>query len=191
MTFNIAQFKNRGLTRGGARPSLFHVELTTPPTVGTTTALQKFAFTCRASSIPESVVEAIPVPYFGRQIKLAGDRQFADWSVTVLNDEDYLVRDMFEDWSNQMNTHAGNKLLLPNQEYKSRDALVTHYGKNGERLKKYKFIGIFPISIGQMGLDWEATNQIQTFDVQFAYDYWVPYTGDDQPSLDVGENDLT
>lgn len=173
MAFNINDFKSRGLTKGGVRPSLFQVEIN--PNIGEDSAtIEKFVFTCRASEVPAATVESVNVPYFGRQIKLAGDRTFADWSVTVMNDEDYLVRNMFEDWSNQINQLAGNIKLLPANTYKSTDATVTQFSKDGSKIRAYQFVGIFPVSVGAMALDWDTTNTIQTFDVTFAYDYWLP-----------------
>lgn len=173
MAFNINDFKSRGLTKGGVRPSLFQVSLN--PNIGEDSATtEKFVFTCRASEVPAATISPIEVPYFGRKIKLAGDREFGDWSVTVMNDEDYLVRNMFEDWSNQINQLAGNLKLLPANSYKSTDATVTQFSKDGSKIRAYQFVGIFPISVGAMGLDWDSTNTIQTFDVTFAYDYWLP-----------------
>lgn len=173
MAFNINDFKSRGLTKGGVRPSLFQVELN--PNIGEDSATtEKFVFTCRASEVPAATIDQIEVPYFGRKIKLAGDRTFDNWSVTVMNDEDFLVRNMFEDWSNQINQLAGNIKLLTANSYKATDAIVTQFSKDGSKIRAYQFVGIFPVSVSAMGLDWDSTNTIQTFDVTFAYDYWLP-----------------
>jgi hypothetical protein len=174
MAFDIAAFKSRGLNLGGARPTLFQVSLT-PPFAVQSNVTTKFTFTCQATQIPAADIAEIPVPYFGRQIKLAGDRTFPNWDVTVINDEDYAVRNMFEQWSNLMNTHATNQKLLPGNTYKSTDALVTHFSKDGVVIKQYSFVGIFPTTVSPMDLSWASTNQVQTFNVSFAYDYWVPY----------------
>ena len=186
MAFNINDFKSRGLTLGGARPSLFQVEIN-PSFLTNTGVIEKFSFTCRASEIPAATIADVSVPYFGRQIKLAGDRTFADWNVTVMNDEDYSVRNMFEDWSNQMNQFVGNTKLLPANTYKNSDAYVTHFGKDGVVISQYRFVGIFPTNISNMALDWDNTNAIQTFDVTFAYDYWVPIQIGDAIAIDTGE----
>ena len=55
MSFNISEFKARGLVFGGARPSLFKVRLLTPPGIGveTTLASQNLSFLCRATELPE------------------------------------------------------------------------------------------------------------------------------------------
>lgn len=186
MSFNINAFRSNGLTKGGARPSLFRVIMSTP--FGSESgALEKFTFTCRASEIPAATISSVDVPYFGRKIKLAGDREFADWSVTVMNDEDYLVRNMFEDWSNQMNQLVGNRKLLAANSYKDTDAVVEQFGKDGELIRAYNFVGIFPVNIGAMGVDWDSTNTIQTFDVTFAYDYWVPVQVGGISAINTGE----
>lgn len=180
MAFNINEFLGNGLNKGGARPSLFDVVMTFPPDLGEAgnvgvEALAKLRFTCRASSIPASTIGEVPVPYFGRQIKLAGDRVFANWSVTVMNDEDYSVRNAFEIWHNSINTIVSNRKtgISPNG-YKTGIATVTQYSKEGSPIKQYDFINIFPLNLDEMGLDWDATNQVQTFGVTFAYDYWIP-----------------
>lgn len=186
MAFNINEFKSRGLTKGGVRPSLFQVQIN--PNIGEdAVALDKFVFTCRASEVPAATIESVNVPYFGRQIKLAGDRSFTDWSVTVMNDEDYVVRNMFEDWSNKINQLVGNVKLLPANTYKFSDALVTQFSKDGAAIRAYNFVGIFPVSISSMALDWDNTNAIQTFDVTFAYDYWVPVQIGSSTIIDTGE----
>ena len=186
MAFNINEFKSRGLTLGGARPSLFQVQVN--PNIGEdSNSLEKFVFTCRASEVPAATIESINVPYYGRQIKLAGDRTFADWTVTVMNDEDFLVRNMFEDWSNQINQLVGNLKLLPDNSYKFSDALVTQFSKDGAPIRAYNFVGIFPVSVSNMALDWDNTNAIQTFDVTFAYDYWTPVQFNTGTIIDTGE----
>jgi hypothetical protein len=193
MPFNIDQFRANGLTGGGARPSLFDVEITNFPLI-TQTAGQKFQFTCSASEIPAATIGSIDVAYFGRQIKLAGDRTFADWTVTVQNDEDYQVRSMFETWSNSINQLVANKQLPVgngNNGYKSADAIIRQYGRSGSDniLRSYKMVGIFPTNIGNMALDWDATNRIQTFDVTFSYDFWVLAEEGNSPVFDEGYAD--
>ena len=172
MAFNISSFKNNGLIYGGARASLFEFVLS-PPLVLSVNASVPLRFTCRASSIPASTVGQVEVPYFGRKIKLAGDRTFADWSVTVMNDEDYAVRKMFETWSNLLNDNESNLKGVRFNGYKS-GAIVKQFAKTNEIIGAYTFVGLFPTEISAMELDWETTNSIQTFSVSLAYDYWLP-----------------
>jgi hypothetical protein len=176
--FNISTFKTRGLTLGGARPALFEIYLIPPPGVGADQDSQdKFRFTCRGASIPAATIQAIDIGYFGRKIKVQGDRTFTDWQVTVMNDEDFLVRSMFEKWSNALNRLESN-VRDPNfsgdeSSYKT-DMNVIQYGKDGTVLRQYDIIGAFPTTVSDIQLDWDTTNQIETFTVTFAYDYWLP-----------------
>lgn len=172
--FNINDFRNRGI-KAGARPSLFEVTLLDLPSQ-IARAGDSFRFTCRASQIPPAALESVDVPYFGRKIKLVGDRTYPDWNVTIINDENYQIRNMFESWSFLMNSPVENIKYIT--KYKS-NARVTHFGKNGLPIKEYMFEGIFPTTIDAMPLDWDTTNTIQTFDVTFAYDYWIPAVYDE------------
>jgi hypothetical protein len=170
MAFNINEIKSQ-LTYGGARQTLFSVYINNPINP---VADLKAQFLVRASSIPESRLGNIAVPYFGRKINLAGDRVFPEWSVTVINDEDFLIRNAMEQWSNAINSLEGNlrntATASPN-EYKSR-ATVVQYGKTGDILREYSFNGIYPADISPIDLDWEATDRIEEFRVTFMYDSW-------------------
>lgn len=176
MPFNINSFKQNGLVYGGARPSLFNVYLSVPTGIGIdNVSVDKFRFACRGASLPASSVASIEVPYFGRKIKVAGDRTFEDWTVTVYNDEDFGVRSMFETWSNALNRMVSNVRdpSLAAEQYKT-DFEIIQYGKDGTELRSYQLVGAFPTQIGAIELDWDSANQVEIFTVNFAFDYWVP-----------------
>jgi len=176
MPFNISSFKENGLVYGGARPSLFNVFMSVPAGIGIdNVSVDKFRFVCKTAELPPSNVGSIDIPYFGRRIKVAGERNFADWAVTVMNDEDFSVRAMFEAWSNAVNRMVAN-VRDPNisaEQYKV-DLEVIQYAKDGATIRSYQLIGAFPTQIGAIGLNWEAQNAIEEFGVNFSYDYWVP-----------------
>lgn len=172
MPFNIQEFKSRGLLYGGARPTQFEVWCNMPPNIGTNAA-EKLRFVCQAASLPSFIVQPVIVPYFGREIKFSGDRIFNDWQVTIMNDEDFTVRNAFEAWSNAMNTLISNRLdpeLWPT-DYKQY-ATVVQYGKDGTPVRKYNFWGLFPSQVDNIGLQWDAVNQIESFGVNFSFDYF-------------------
>jgi len=177
--FNISSFKNRGLALGGARPALFEVYMSQPAGLRgiNQRSLDKFRFTCRAAAIPASTVSSVDIGYFGRKIKVSGDRTFTDWTVTVMNDEDFAVRSFFEKWSNSLNSLQSNirdaSYVGSESLYKS-ELNVIQYGKAGDVIRAYDIIGAFPTSVDAITLDWDTTNQIETFNVTFAYDYWLP-----------------
>jgi hypothetical protein len=167
MSFNINEFKSQ-LVGGGARNSLFQVQITNPITG---VADFKMPFMVKAASIPASNLGTMEVPYMGRKIKYPGDRTFEDWQVTIINDEDFLIRNAMEAWSNAINSHASNTRLLPSQ-YKS-DAQVIQFGKDGTPIRQYTFQGITPVQIGAIELGWETVDTIEEFTVSFQYDLWT------------------
>jgi hypothetical protein len=166
MSFNINEFKSQ-LVGGGARPTLFQVQILNPVDPA---ADFKVPFMVRAAGIPGSTVGQYEVPYFGRNIKYAGDRTFEDWTITVINDEDFAVRNAMEAWSNAINTHDSNVRALP-QDYKS-NAIITQFSKDGDPLRSYVFEGMFPVSIDQIEMDWGTVDAIEEFGVTFSYDFW-------------------
>lgn len=170
MAFNVEEIRSQ-LVAGGARPTLFQVIITNPVN---SIADLKVPFMVRAAALPESELGLTPVSYFGRVVKFAGDRTFRPWQVTVINDEDFLVRNAMEQWSNAINSHQGNLRNFTDASpllYKS-TAEVTQFAKTGEPIRTYRFNGIYPAQISNIGLDWSAQNRIEEFTVTFEYDYW-------------------
>jgi hypothetical protein len=171
MAFLVDTFK-AALDGGGARPNLFEVQVTNPIDGG---GDQKLTFTCRAAQLPASTIGTVETFYFGRQVKLAGDRTFAEWTVTILNDEDFVVRNAMERWMNAINGHISNLQLAPEILYKQQ-ATVTQFGKSGQRIKEYTFLGLHPTEVGAIDLAWDTNDTIEEFTVTFQYDYWVSGT---------------
>jgi T4-like virus tail tube protein gp19 len=192
MAFNVNSFRANGLKYDGARPTLFEIRVNFPALASTGTAeSSRLRFLAQAASLPETTIDQIPIPYFGRVIKVEGNRTFSDWTVTVLNDEDFSVKAAFEAWMNGMNTHISNKKNpeFAGLNYKS-TATVYQLSKELEgndvesAIRAYTFSGLFPVSVSPINLDWSATNTVETFTVTFAYDYWVP--GADENYADGG-----
>lgn len=166
MAFNINEMRSQ-LTYGGARQNLFQVQINNP---ANSAGDAKTRFMCQAAQLPGSDLGVIPVFYFGRQMKLAGDRTFAEWTVTIINDEDFLIRNAMEEWSNAINRLQRNVREI--NRYKSQ-AQVTQFAKDGSKLRTYEFNGIFPSNISPIEMDWSTTDQIELFQVTFQYDYWT------------------
>ena len=170
MAFNINEIKSQ-LTFGGAKASLFQVAISNP--INGAGDL-KTPFMVQAAQIPEATLGTIEVPYFGRKIKIAGDRTFAEWTVTIINDEDFLIRNAMENWMASINSHEGNVTQAGTasaSEYKAQ-AQITQFSKTGGPLRTYNFNGLFPTSVGAITMDWSTTDAIETFDVTFQYDWW-------------------
>lgn len=173
MAFNIQDLRSN-LNLGGARPTLFNVQLTFPNGVSAAAAGRKFEFTCEAAELPASTLNTIGVPYFGRIIKYAGDRTFAPWTVTVVNDEDFVVRDALESWSSLMNTRVSNlrdTATSNANEYKT-TAQVTQYGRTGQVLRKYTMQGLWPREVEGIQLNWGEQDTIERFRTTFEFDWF-------------------
>jgi len=169
MAFNVNEFSG-ALKGGGARASLFQVQITNPIN-GVADA--QVPFMVKAAQIPASTLGVVEIPYFGRQIKVAGNRTYAEWAPTIINDEDFAIRNAMEQWSNSINSAQGNLNTAGGSApslYKS-NAQVTQFGKDGSILRVYNFVGIYPTEVAAIDLAWDS-EAIQEFGVTFQYDYW-------------------
>jgi len=163
MAQTIDEFK--GATANLARPTLFKVDI--PSIID-----GSLQFLCKAASLPASTVGIIEVPYMGRKIKIAGDRTFAEWQITVTNDSTMLIRKQFEDWSNLINDHELN--TGPNQiaTYKH-NAIVQQLGTDGGVLAEYNLKGAWPTEISEVDLNFESNDTISEFTCSLAFDFWT------------------
>ena len=181
---NITEFRSR-LSGGGARANLFEVEIAFPEELGInlTDVSDKVPFLVKAAEIPASNLGNIPVPYRGRVLPVAGDRTFDPWTVTVINDTDFQIRDAMEKWSNSINdlqTAQGTT----NPEVYQRSALVKQLSREGsapgdpeKTLRIYNFEGIYPNTVSSIPLDFGATDQIEEFQVTFNYLFYEVASG--------------
>jgi hypothetical protein len=184
----------------GARPNLFQCEMTFPFLSRVEGDPQrKFTFMCRAAQLPGTSINSIPVMYFGRELKFAGNRSFPEWTVTIINDEDFVIRKACERWINGMNSHVGNLRdpQFTNGQGSSslggagqiaslgyqQDGYVTQFAKTGDAIKAYKFVGMFPIDVSPIDVDWGSNDNIEEYAVTFAYQWWE--SDDDNPTTDV------
>ena len=137
MAFNVAEFR-ANMIGDGARPNLFQVTLTFPTIADNAVVSgQKATFMAKAAQLPGSTVGTVPVYYFGRELKFAGNRTFTDWTLQIINDEDFTIRNTIESWMNAINSHSGNvrNSAASNPSGYTVDAVVTQYGKTGDALK--------------------------------------------------------
>jgi len=185
MAVDIVGFRNT-ISGGGARPSNFELFFPVLPNIPSaiTSTLALAPVRGQAASIPPARVSSIDVYYQGRPIKVVGERTFTPWTVRFYNDVDFLLRDFFEAWNNMQNTLAGNQveftddILAVDGGYKVDGVIVRQLNKKLQDLRAYEFYGIYPEVVGEIELNWEASNRIETFDVQFAYDFWIPSISD-------------
>lgn len=161
MAFNLNLFKG-AFALEGARPTLFEARIIGP--VG-----PEFSFHCKAAQLPGKTLGVVEIPYFGRKIKVHGDQTFAEWTVTVINEETFSVRNAFETWMSTINTHSTNIKLPGRYRY---TALVTQFSKIGVPVKTYRFIDIWPSDISPIEVSWESNDQVEEFTATLQYDWW-------------------
>ena len=173
----ISDFKSR-LVGGGARPNLFEVRMTDLPDFVDDWPSETFQFMCKAAALHASNIAAIDVPFRGRIFKVAGDRTIDTWTITVINDEDFRIRNAMEAWMDGI-AKLSNNLGATNPSAYMRNATVFQLGRganprsenaDGDRnavLAEYEFIDMFPTNISQIDLSYDSSDTIEEFTVEF------------------------
>ena len=200
----ITAFKSK-LSGGGARPNLFEVELPSFPEAaggntwrtGDNQESDTFKFLCKAASLPASVITPVEIPFRGRILKVAGDRTFETWTTTIINDENFLIRNAFETWMQGISKNSNASGATDANSYMTY-ALVHQLGRGADKgqsstsastavsgttlvpLKTYTFFDVFPTNISAIDLSYENTDAIEEYTVEFQVQYWEPgaYTKD-------------
>ena len=168
----VDDFKAK-LRGGGARSNLFKATINFPGYAAGDVELTSFM--CKGAQLPQSLIEEVPISFRGRILKIAGERSFEPWSVTVLNDTDFGTRDAMERWMNGINGHTTNVGLVNPVDYQA-DLIVEQLDRDGTSIKRYDFRGAFPVNVGEIDLDYDTAGQIEQFQVVFAYQYWESNT---------------
>ena len=193
---SITNFRDR-LVGGGARPNMFEVNITLPEQIAPVGDIsQDMRFLVKAAEIPAANIGNIPVPFRGRVLPVAGDRTFDPWTVTVINDAQFNIRDAMEQWSNLINDLQFDVGDINPADYQTKAEVFQlsrqsqgsggqSSGKGGEiiqTLRTYNFEGIYPNAVSSIPLDYGATDQIEEFQVTFNYLFWTT----DLPGLPKG-----
>ena len=172
----ISDFKSK-LTGGGARPNLFEVELAFPDAVAINNdVLLKARFLVKAAALPASTIAPVEIPFRGRILKVAGDRTFETWTITVINDTDFVIRSAMEKWMNVINKLEDATGLTDPDEY-HKDAFVHKLDRDCSILRSYKFWDIFPTNISTIDLSYETTDTIEEFTVEMQVHWWEAFKG--------------
>ena len=172
----ITDFKSK-LSGGGARSNLFEVVISFPSAApADTNVLDKSRFLIKTAALPASTITPLPVAFRGRVLQVAGDRTFETWSITILNDTDFIIRSAFENWMNTINRVSDNTGVTDTAEYTA-DAFVYQLDRDGSTLRAYRFYDLFPTSITSIPLS-SDTEGIQEFTVEMQVLYWEAIKGD-------------
>jgi hypothetical protein len=172
MRQSISDFKSK--FSGGARPNLFEVKLFWPDTVRAATGTDALTDTLmiKAASLPPSIISTIEVPFRGRKLKVAGDRTFESWTITVINDTNMVLRNKFELWMDLVSRNSVNLKDLAGLSY-MQDMYVTQLDSEQEAIKEYQIHDAFPVNISAIELNYETNDAVEEFTVEFSYQYWT------------------
>ena len=171
----ITDFKSK-LSGGGARSNLFEVVLSFPDAAQTdSNTLDKSRLLVKSAALPASSVAPLEVAFRGRTLKLAGDRTFETWTITVINDTDFAIRSAFENWMNVINRVSDNTGNTDPALYQA-DAYVYQLDRDGTTLRAYHMYDLFPTNISTINLSYE-TDSIQEFTVEMQVLWWEAIKG--------------
>jgi hypothetical protein len=188
MAHTLSDFKS-ALKGGGARPNLFEVSIPSPPTgvsFGSSADNNVFGILCKAAALPASNVAPIDVPFRGRIFKVAGDRTFDTWTITVINDENFAIRQGMELWMQKIAQYSDgsgdtnpsdymcNAIVKQLGRKSSNTGLDKNSGSGLQTIAKYKFYDIFPTNISQIDLSYDTSDTIEEFTVEFQVQWWNP-----------------
>ena len=176
MATNIHEFQSR--FKGGVRPNLFQCVVT--PASG---HLPNFEFHCKGTSLPASTIGNIDVPYHGRQLKVPGDRTFADWTVTVFNDSGMIIRGYFEEWMAKMQSHEENTSSLSNPYGRGQ---VYQLNREGGMMRSYIISSMYPTEVAAIDLAWDSNDAVEEYAVTFAVNHWFAGPGTVSAGSDSG-----
>ena len=171
---SINDFKAR-LKGGGARPNQFRVTLPFPGFAAIGAETETMSYLCTSTSLPGMTIGEIAVPFRGRELYVAGERTFATWTTTILNDSDFLIRNAYERWMNGINNMSDNEGLTNPADYQV-DAFVDQLDRSGNVIKSYTFRGMFPTTIDDIGLGYDQNNAIEEFTATHRYQYFETNT---------------
>jgi len=171
---NINDFKAK-LRGGGARANQFRVTMPFPGYASVGGETETMSFLTTSTSLPGMTVTEVAIPFRGRELYVAGDRTFADWSITVLNDTNFKLRNAFERWQNGINNMSDNEGLSNPVDYQV-DAFVDQLDRNGNTLKSYTLRGAFPTEVAAIDLNYGTNDEVETFGVTFQYQYFETNT---------------
>ena len=164
----VDDFKSK-LRGGGARPNLFKATINFPGYANGDPELTSFL--CETAQLPGSTMGTIIVPFRGRQLKMAGARTFDVWTVNIINDTDFAVRNSLERWMNGMNAHSANTGLTAPVAYEA-DLRVEQLDRDGSQLKEYIFRGAFPTDLAPIDVGYGLNDEIERFACTFQYQYF-------------------
>ena len=168
---SINDFK-ANLIGGGARANQFRVTITAPGGIAIGLDVRRTSFMVKGTNLPAQELTPIEVPFRGRKIYIAGDREFSEtWTTTFINDTDFMIRNAMERWSNGINDLALNTGVIDPADYQT-DLTVEQLDRDDTILKTYIFRSAWPVSISAIELTSEAADALEEFECTWRYQHF-------------------
>ena len=173
MAFGVTEFKSNLFGTkavGGARQSLFKIGIT--DSSGTYSLTSTENILVKAGAIPAANITPLPINYAGRAYKMSGFRTYDNWSTTILNDEDFSIRNKIMNWMYRLSGAAdGERSPALGMTNTPGEGTITQVGVDGEDKQSYKFYNMWPTELGEIPLDW-SNDAVEEYPVTWAYDFW-------------------
>ena len=166
----LDEFK-ANLIGGGARANQFRVTFNTPGAIATGLDVRKASFLIKAAALPGQTIGEIAIPFRGRSLYIAGDREFEAWDTTVNNDTDFNIRNAIERWMNAINDTVTNTGLSNVADYTA-DLTVEQLDRDDTVLKSYILRNCQPTATGAIELSYDTTNAVEEFSVTWRYSHF-------------------
>ena len=185
MAFRVDEFVSK-LPGGGARGNLFEVSIEAPAALALASTAD-LKFLVQASTVPGATIGVTELNYFGKAVKLAGNKTFDDWTTTIMNDEDFHVRRIMEQWQESILGNSSNTRrvgVVTSRLYQG-TGTVTQYSKSGAAIREYKIANIWPNTLAELTDDLSENDTVQTYDVTWSYSHWVSQDAGDSYSITV------
>jgi len=170
-SFNNSIISFKDGFNGGTRANRFRVTPQWPSGISVTDEDPTFKIV--SASIPAVQVNTISVPYRGRQITFAGDRQYSTWTVGIYDDNN--TNNLWtglHKWGEFMDGHLTHLVKNDNFSYSQFQTTwkVEQLSLNGDVLKTITLFKCWPSVVGQIGLDMGEVGFVG-FSATLTFDY--------------------
>ena len=181
--FSIDTFREK--LNGGSKANLFQILIEPDETI-TGVDLDNVPILCKSGAIPAFTLGVIEVPFRGRRIKIPGDRTYADWTATFINDDNQDIRKSFDNWLNTIVNVDGEQALRDGTDSYRCTITISQLKPDGSVARKYKLFDAFPTDVSAIDLSYDTTDAVQEFTVTFQYHYLDVGVGDGEPAAGSG-----
>ena len=113
----------------------------------------------------------------GRRYKISGERSFADWTVTVMNDGAYATRKAIEEYQQKFVGTDYSLTTYGDRATARNTVTVKQLNTAGGTTKTYVLNNCWPSDISTIDLSYDTTDSLEEFTVTWTYDYFTTGTG--------------